>query len=155
LRAAGLLAKRGADVVITSRSKESAARAETTVNRRFDVGVRGVAAGTAPALQGALDGAALILNAGPPGVQLLPQRAWAGRPGLKAAADVNAVPPLGIEGIEPNDDAALKHGVRCLGALAIGKLKMRVHRACLERLFERNDLVLDAETIEEVARGLS
>ena len=29
---------------------------------------------------------------------------------------------------------------------------MKIHKACIARLFERNDLVLDAETIAEVAR---
>ena len=47
-----------------------------------------------------LEGAELLLNAGPAGVRLVPRDAWAGRAGLRAAADVNAVPPLGIEGIE-------------------------------------------------------
>ena len=28
---------------------------------------------------------------------------------------------------------------------------MKIHKACIARLFERNDLVLDAETIAEVA----
>ena len=32
---------------------------------------------------------------------------------------------------------------------------MKIHKACIARLFERNDLVLDAETIAEVARDLS
>jgi hypothetical protein len=49
----------------------------------------------------------------------------------------------------------VKEGVRCFGALAIGNLKMRVHKACIARLFERNDLVLDAETIADVARELT
>jgi len=31
---------------------------------------------------------------------------------------------------------------------------MKVHKACIARLFERNDLVLDAETIADVAREL-
>ena len=38
------------------------------------------------------------------------------------------------------------------GALGVGGLKMKIHKACIARLFERNDLVLDAETIAEVAR---
>jgi methylenetetrahydrofolate/methylenetetrahydromethanopterin dehydrogenase (NADP+) len=65
------------------------------------------------------------------------------------------VPPLGIEGIEATDDGTAKDGVRCFGALAIGSLKMKVHKACIARLFERNDLVLDAETIADVARELA
>jgi hypothetical protein len=32
---------------------------------------------------------------------------------------------------------------------------MKVHKACIAKLFERNDLVLDAESILEVARTLS
>ena len=32
-------------------------------------------------------------------------------------------------------------------ALAIGNPKMKVHKACIAGLFERNDLVLDAEAI--------
>ena len=80
--------------------------------------------------------------------------AWAGRPGLRVAADLNAVPPLGIEGIAAADDGVTKDGVICLGALAIGNVKMKLHKACIGRLFERNDLVLDAETIADVAQEL-
>jgi hypothetical protein len=32
---------------------------------------------------------------------------------------------------------------------------MKVHRACVERLFERNDQVFDAEAIFDVAKELS
>src|SRR2546430_8723470 len=80
---------------------------------------------------------------------LVPKQAWASRPGLKVIADVNAVPPLGIEGVDVMDDGVTKEGVVCFGALAIGNLKMKVHKACIARLFERNDLVLDAETRSE------
>jgi len=102
----------------------------------------------------ACERAELLLNAGPAGVMLIPKQAWANRPGLKVVADVNAVPPLGIEGVNVTDDGVTKEGVVCLGALAIGNLKMKVHKACIARLFERNDLVLDAETIADVAREL-
>ena len=37
------------------------------------------------------------------------------------------------------------------GALGVGGLKMKIHKACIARLFERNDLVLDVETIAELA----
>src|SRR5207244_1855820 len=102
----------------------------------------------------ACERAELLLNAGPAGVMLVPKRAWANRPGLKVVADVNAVPPLGVEGVDLMDDGVNKEGVTCFGALAIGNLKMKVHKACIARLFERNDLVLDAETIADVAREL-
>ena len=153
-RAAGLLAKAGADVLITSRQTDAGEKARALVSQRFGGSVRSAPMATRDAAAAALDGATVVLNAGPAGVQLVPKSAWAGRAGLKVAADVNAVPPLGIEGIEATDDGVVKDGVICFGALAIGNLKMKVHKACIARLFERNDLVLDAETIADVAREL-
>jgi hypothetical protein len=103
----------------------------------------------------ALDGAQLLLNCGPAGVMLVPRAAWSGRKGLIAAADLNAVPPLGIEGIEVTDNDARRDDVIVFGALGVGGLKMKIHKACIAKLFERNDQVFDAETIAEVAQGLS
>ncbi len=85
----------------------------------------------------------------------MPRDAWAGRAGLRAAADVNAVPPLGVEGIEVTDNGTERNGVMVFGALGVGNLKMTIHKACIARLFERNDLVLDAETIADVARSVA
>ena len=102
-----------------------------------------------------LEGAELLLSAGGAGICLVPRDAWAGRAGLRAVADVNAVPPLGVEGIEVSDDGAQREGVTTFGAVGVGGLKKKIHKACIDHLFERNDLVLDAETIAEVARDLA
>ena len=101
----------------------------------------------------ALDGADVCLTAGAAGVPLLPESLWANHPRLKALADVNAVPPLGIGGIEAADKGAERHGKRVFGALGIGGLKMKVHRACVAQLFERNDAVIDLDAIYGVARA--
>jgi len=154
IRAAGLFAKAGADVCITSRKADAGERARDLVLKRFGGKVRAIAMSDASEAVRACERAELLLNAGPAGVMLIPKQAWANRPGLKVVADVNAVPPLGIEGVNVTDDGVTKEGVVCLGALAIGNLKMKVHKACIARLFERNDLVLDAETIADVAREL-
>src|SRR2546423_1576730 len=155
IRAAGLFAKAGADVCITSRKADAGERARDLVLKRFGGNVRAIAMPDAKDAIRACERAELLLNAGPAGVMLVPKQAWANRPGLKVVADVNAVPPLGIEGVDVMDDGVTKDGVRCFGALAIGDLKMKLHKACIARLFERNDLVLDAETIADVARELS
>ena len=149
LRAAGLLAKAGADVTITSRRTPDAALVDG-IRKRFSGAVRGVAMADASQAAATLEGAELLLNAGPAGVCLVPRSAWAGRVGLRAAADVNAVPPLGIEGIEVMDNGVARDGVTVFGALGVGGLKMKIHKTCIARLFERNDLVLDAETIADV-----
>jgi hypothetical protein len=154
MRAAGLLARAGADVVITSRRQAAAAAAAERIQTRFGGKVRGRAMTDSSEAGAVLEGAALLLNGGGAGVCLVPRGAWAGRAGLRAVADVNAVPPLGVEGVEVGDDAVERSGALVFGALAVGGLKMQIHKACIARLFERNDIVLDAETVAEVAAGL-
>jgi hypothetical protein len=153
-RAAGLLANAGADVVITSRNSKDGNRAAEGIAKRFGGTVRCVLMHDASHAAEVLDEARpqLLLNTGPAGVQLVPRDAWAAREGLEVAADLNAVPPLGVEGIEATNDAVQQDGITTFGALGVGGLKLKVHKACIARLFERNDLVLDAETIFEVAQ---
>ena len=153
VRAAGLLAMSGAQVTITSRRQGDAALVEG-IGRRFGGTVRSAVMSDASQAASALEGAELLLNAGPAGVQLVPLSAWTGG-ALRTAADINAVPPSGIEGIDVRDDGVEREGAVVFGALGVGGLKMKIHKACIARLFERNDLVLDAETIAEVARDLS
>ena len=85
---------------------------------------------------------------------LVPESIWVEHPTLKVLGDVNAVPPLGIEGIKPNWNAKEKNGKVIFGALGIGGLKMKVHRGSVARLFEQNDLVVDAEEAFAVAKAL-
>jgi len=153
LRAAGLLAKAGISVTLTSRRAVDPASIGG-LQERFGGHIAHAVMADGAQAASVLEGAALLLNAGPAGVALVPKSAWSGR-GLRAAADLNAVPPLGIEGIEVTDNAADRDGVAVFGALGVGNLKMKIHKACIARLFARNDLVLDAETIAEVATGLT
>jgi len=154
LRAAGLLAKAGADVVITSRKQMDPAALDA-LRQRFGGTISNVVMSDGSQAQNALEGAQVLLNCGPAGVTLVPKATWAGRKGLVAAADLNAVPPLGIEGIDVMDNGAERDGVVVFGALGVGGLKMKIHKACIAKLFEKNDVVLDAETIADVARELT
>ena len=154
MRAAGLLAQAGADVVVTSRRADGGAAAADAIRQRFGAAVRPVAMAGAGQAASVLEGAELLLSAGGAGICLVPRDAWMGRSGLRVAADVNAVPPLGVEGIEVTDNGTDRNGVTVFGALGVGHLKMKVHKACIARLFERNDSVLDAETIADVAASL-
>jgi len=153
-RAAGLLAKDGARVTITSRKPEQGEKARQFISARFNVRVESATLADASQLPRILDGVEVILNAGAAGIQLVPQAAWTALKTLKVAVDLNAVPPLGIEGVEVNDAGTVKNGVTVFGAFGIGNFKTKLHKACVGRLFTRNDLVLDAETIADVAREL-
>ena len=156
-RAAGLLAKAGAVVTITSRKPDEGTRVADAVHERFGGEVQAVTMHDAAEAKRVLDAARpeVLLNCGPAGVMLVPRAAWAGRPELVAAADLNAVPPLGVEGIEVNDDGATREGATAFGALGVGNFKMKLHKACIARLFESNDAVLDAESISDIARDLA
>jgi hypothetical protein len=73
---------------------------------------------------------------------------------LQVAIDLNAVPPVGIEGIELGDAGKQRENVFGYGALGIGGTKMKIHRAAVARLFESNDQVLDAEQLYALAQTL-
>lgn len=154
VRAAGLLASRGAEVVLTSRRIDHAERVARATRERFGGAISAVLMTDRSQADAILEGAGVLLNAGGAGISMVPNRAWAGRSGLEAAADVNAVPPLGIEGVEVTDNGKVQDGVTVFGALGVGNLKMKIHRASISRLFEQNDLVLDAESIDRVAKDL-
>ena len=153
MRAAGLLAKVGADVTLTSRRNVTAAFLEG-LTQRFGGAVRAVELSDPAQAFELLEGAQLLISAGPAGVRLINKAAWARRSGLRAVVDLNAVPPLGIEGVEVQDSGVEREGVTVYGALGVGSLKMKIHKACIAKLFERNDVVLDAETIADVASRL-
>jgi methylenetetrahydrofolate/methylenetetrahydromethanopterin dehydrogenase (NADP+) len=154
LRAAVLLAREGASVTISSRSMGKGQDACAQVKARFGVTVAAVEAKDDASVARAVDGVQVCLTAGAAGVTLLPRAVWMAHPSLAVMADVNAVPPLGIEGIEAGDKGLERNGKRVFGALAIGGHKMKVHKACVARLFERNDSVLDLEAIWEIAKAL-
>jgi hypothetical protein len=107
-----------------------------------------------PELESLLNQAEIMVAAGPAGLRMLPRASWSTKPSLKWLLDFNLTEPLGIEGIKPGDDFAEYDGKHALGALAIGNPKMKVHKACIEKLFERNDLVLDTEGVYSIAKQL-
>ncbi len=153
-RAAGLLVRLGARVLISSREAAHGAAVAQQIGARFGGPVDSSVMTSPSQARELLDGKALLLAAGPAGVNLVPRDALTGHPGLVAMADVNAVPPLGIEGVEAPDNGVTREGATAFGALGIGGLKMKAHKAALERIFEQNDLVLDAEEIYDLAVAL-
>jgi hypothetical protein len=106
------------------------------------------------ALAKILDGASLVLAAGPAGVELLPESVWKQVDSIEVLADYNAAEPLGIEGTSADDELEDYDGKRVLGALAIGGPKMKVHKACVRRLFETNEAILDIDGVYEIAKEL-
>jgi hypothetical protein len=158
LRAAKLLIDEGCEVAVSGipasrfgdRPYHRARGLDVAQERGMDV----VEPEDDDALAKALDGASLVLAAGPAGIELLPAELWRGLDSVEVLADFNAAEPLGIEGTGAQDDFEDYDGKRVLGALAIGGPKMKVHKACVRRLFESNDATLDVDGVYEIAKEL-
>ena len=159
LRSATLLQKEGCEVIMAALSPDlfGGDRPHRTprglaVAQRLGLDVREPA--DRAELESMLDGAQVVLSAGPAGVPVLRREFWAQHPAIELLADYNAAEPLGIEDTEATDDIAEHDGKLVLGALAIGGPKMKVHKACVRRLFESNDQVLDTDAVYAVAKEL-
>ena len=155
MRAAAMLAQEGADVTITSRSRERAENAAKAIEARFGVKVKPVQGADEAARSKDLEGAQIVFAAGAIGCQLLKAAGWQNNPNLELLADVNAQPPLGIEGVEATDKGKDRSGKRVFGALGIGGLKLKLHRGCIGRLFESSEGLLDAEAIYALAKEMA
>ncbi len=153
-RAAGLLARDGAHVTITSRKPEQGDKARQFISARFDVQVEATTMSDPSQLPKVLEGVDVLLNSGPAGVQMVPRQAWTAQKSIKVAVDLNAVPPLGIEGVAVDDAGKVVDGATVYGAFGVGNFKTKLHKRCIARLFEKNDLVLDAEAIADIARAM-
>lgn len=153
-RVARLLSRLGARVAVGSRKRE---RAEATAQALREVtgGTFTPFATQEPAdLKAGIADASVIVAAGAAGVPLLPLSARQDLSRLKVAIDLNAVPPLGIEGVKSADKGADRDGIKVWGALGVGGTKMKIHRRALQDLFTSNDKVLDAEEILAIGRAL-
>jgi methylene-tetrahydromethanopterin dehydrogenase len=104
----------------------------------------------------ALESAEVAVCCAKAGVQVLSAELLARCGKLVVAADVNAVPPSGIEGLEVTGDGAeLSCGALGIGALAIGGVKYAVQRGLLERMMSADRaVVLDFPDAFDLARDM-
>jgi methylenetetrahydrofolate/methylenetetrahydromethanopterin dehydrogenase (NADP+) len=153
-RAAVMLAREGAQVTITSRDLARGQDIVKQIAERFKVEIGVVAAADMDTRAKAIEGANIVLATGAGGIQLLEEKHWKDSKTLELLSDANATPPLGIEGIDMMDKAVSKHGKTVWGAIGFGALKIALQRACVAKLFEQNDLVLDCEEIHALAKTM-
>ncbi|MBA2723237.1 MAG: methylenetetrahydrofolate dehydrogenase [Methylibium sp.] len=153
-RAAVMLSREGCQVTITSRSAERAQAAAQAIQQRFKIEVTTAVAADNEARTKAIQGAQIVFATGAAGVQLLEERHWKDNATLELLSDANATPALGIEGIDMMDKGKERFGKTVFGAIGFGALKISLQRACIAKLFEQNDLVLDAEEIYAIAKPM-
>lgn len=147
-RAARLLAREGAKVRVASRDGRRADEICHMVRKLVpDAQLSPLGVASSDQLDAALQGVHIVIAAGAAGVQLLPSANRRLAKELKVVIDLNAVPPVGIEGVGVMDQGTAQDGVSCYGAIGVGGSKMKIHKAAIRRLFEASDAVLDAEQI--------
>jgi methylenetetrahydrofolate/methylenetetrahydromethanopterin dehydrogenase (NADP+) len=106
--------------------------------------------GSSDELDAALADQAVIFAAGPAGTEILRRSGWA-QSGVQVVVDYSAAEPVGVEGVDRGDNLAQEDGVLKLGALAVGGPKMKLQKACVQRMFETKGTVLDLEGVYDVA----
>ena len=165
-RVARLLASDGASVTLTSRSLARAQQvcgrvAQQVRGREAVDGSKSQPAITAAeldspdAVSGVLADANIVIACGAAGIQLATESDLASAKQLAVAIDLNAVPPSGLGGVAVMDKASPIVGESNAvgyGAVGVGGLKMKTHRAAIRSLFESNDKVLNADEIFALAK---
>lgn len=153
--AARLFVSEKATVTITSRSAQRASSLAAKINEESGTsGIRSLEAQTPEEIGKAIEGAEIVLSAGAAGTQLLPQSVLKehGRK-CKIVVDVNAIPPLGVEGLTLDADSCeiLPH-VFGIGALAVGKLKNSVEAELIRKATDEPKGVFDYKVAYEIAK---
>ncbi|MFI3136064.1 MAG: methylenetetrahydromethanopterin dehydrogenase [Methylococcaceae bacterium] len=155
--AAVIAAQAGANVRIIGRQLDKAQHTADLCSREFGDGKITITAGADSDKAEYIKTADVVFATGAAGIELLSAELIASAPQLKVAADVNAVPPSGIAGLDAMHDgvplAASNSGAVGIGALAIGNIKYQAQRKLLQRMIESDKSVyLHFEHAFEVAR---
>jgi hypothetical protein len=153
--AARLYVSEKANVIVTSRDLQRASSVVTKINEEFEgERVRGVEAQTSDEIGKAIENAEIILSTGAAGTQLLPLDVLKeyGKK-CRIVADINAIPPLGVEGLKSEADGEEKlPNVFGIGALSIGKLKNKVETELIKRAAEEPRGIFDYRMAYEIAK---
>jgi hypothetical protein len=155
-RAAQLLLGHGATVRLVSRSLDrSAATCQMLSNLTDNAKLTPHESSTESGLASACEGANLLIAAGAAKTRLISAGQLSSMTSLKLMIDLNAVAPSGIEGVEVMDKARDHSGVLAYGAIGVGGMKMKIHHAAVQALFQANDRVFDTSAIYDLAKSLS
>jgi len=154
-RAALMLAKEGAEVTITSRHLDKAEQACGELEQLAGLPFHACEARDSASRAQAITSAQIVLACGASGISLLNSDDWQQHATIELLLDANATPPQGIGGIDVKDRGTIRFGKMTWGALGFGPLKLKLQRACIARLFEQNDLILDADEIYSTAKQMA
>lgn len=134
-----LLTRLGCNVMIASLNPKRAhgdkyaAEIAEALRTRYGVDVQGVFAPTRTKKLDVLRKGEVIFCVAAQGVRVIDKGLLQKMKLMKTMADINAIPPLGIEGIKLEDDMReIMPGIFGIGALTIGRLKHNVEKKMLQ-----------------------
>ncbi len=127
----------GADVqLVAHRGVERVIKAAELSKERFGVDLEAVPGETDDQKRSIIEGADVIFAAAAAGVQVVSKEHMALAKHLKVVADVNAVPPPGVEGMELFMNGEPLPGCKALGVgpLAIGDIKYKTESGLFKQM---------------------
>jgi methylene-tetrahydromethanopterin dehydrogenase len=151
-----IAAKYGAEVnMISHRSLGDVQVKVDSYNARYGINIKAVDGASDNSKINVLKNTDIALCAAAAGVQVLSLAQMAQAKDLKIVADVNAVPPVGAEGVDVFADGEAITGTNAfgIGALAIGNVKYKTQHNLLKSMLEsENKQYLDFLSAFEMAR---
>ncbi len=159
---AGILAAGcGAEVYLVSRrGRKVAMEYASEYNDRFGVRMQGADGKTDVQVMGFLqDCSEIVIGAAKAGIQVLSRKQMAQAQKLLVAADVNAVPPAGLEDVGTQDFGKelsfTPNNALSLGALAVGNIKYKLHFHIFELMKQaQTPMYIDHEHAFRIAREI-
>ncbi|MGH6869391.1 MAG: methylenetetrahydromethanopterin dehydrogenase, partial [Methylocella sp.] len=152
-----IAAMEGAEVTLAGRELSRVKAKADEIKQRFGLDVRAVQAKTPEEFSSALAGHEVALCAATLGQQVLTAAVLSSAKSLAVAADVNAVPPTGIEGLDRMANGVeMAGGVFGIGSLAIGNVKYKVEFELFRRMAaSSNAISLDFRDAFALARQIA
>jgi len=151
-----IAAKNGATVELVAHRAVADVQAKAEgYNKRYGTSIGYTDGSTDELKKKILQSTDVALCAAAAGVRVITLEQMANSPTLKVVADVNAVPPVGAEGVGVASDGEQISGTKAvgLGALAIGNVKYQVQNMLFRKMLEgQGHVYLDFLSAFEVAR---
>ena len=155
---AGILAaSAGAKVVIMGRKKEKCEELANFCKENYLDSSANISGASNDEFDSQIAEVDIVLASGAAGIQLVSEEQLNIATSLKVAADVNAVPPSGVAGLDAMQDCkeltASTSGALGIGALAIGQVKYQAQSKLLKKMANSEEpIFLDFHDALELAR---
>lgn len=152
-----IAALEGAEVTLTAREHNKVQAKAEEIKQRFGLTVHAAQAKSAEEISAALAGKDVALCCAAAGVQVLSASMLSAAKSLLVSADVNAVPPAGIEGLDLHANGVeLTGGSLGIGPLAIGDVKYKTESGLFQRMAASSKAIsLDFRDAFSLAREIA